>query len=58
MSYDFVIIALNRTKICRESQKPNNDNASSKNQLTIEDINTILKNMEMRLKVESILFGD
>lgn len=46
------------TKICRESQKPNNDNASSKNQLTIEDINTILKNMEMRLKVESILFGD
>jgi hypothetical protein len=58
MSYDFVIIALNITKICRESQKPNNDNASSKNQLTIEDINTILKNMEMRLKVESILFGD
>lgn len=58
MSYDFVIIALNMTKICRESQKPNNDNASSKNQLTIEDINTILKNMEMRLKVESILSGD
>ena len=58
MSYDFVIIALNMTKICRESQKPNNDNASSKNQLTIQGINTILKSMDMRLKIETILSGD
>ena len=46
------------TKICRESQKPNNDNASSKNQLTIQGINTILKSMDMRLKIETILSGD
>ena len=38
--------------------KPNNNNASTKNQLTIEGINTILKNMDMRLKIETIVSGD
>ena len=58
MSYDFVIIALNGTKICRESQKPNNDNASSKNQLTIQGINTNIKTMDISYKIETILSGD